>query len=57
MAANCEALISAMLLCLSLVRSQGDAGSVPLSSPEQEQEIQMLRAKVASLGQSSLIVL
>ncbi|KAK3143770.1 hypothetical protein QOZ80_4AG0304720 [Eleusine coracana subsp. coracana] len=48
--ANCKALIvTAMLLCLSFVRSQGDVGSVAPSSPEQEQEIQMLRAKVASL--------
>jgi hypothetical protein len=55
--ANCKALITAMLLCLSLVRSQGDAVSVAPSSPEQEQEIQMFRAKVSSSGQSSLIVL
>ncbi|GJN26515.1 hypothetical protein PR202_gb14449 [Eleusine coracana subsp. coracana] len=47
---NCKALVvAAMLLCLSFVRLQGDAGSVAPSSPEQEQEIQMLRAKVASL--------
>ena len=53
--ANSKALIAAMLLCLSLfVRSQGDADSVaPSSLPQQEQEIQMLRTKVASLGQSS----
>ncbi|TVU15828.1 hypothetical protein EJB05_39368 [Eragrostis curvula] len=46
--ANCKALIAAMLLCLSFVRSQCDAGSVAPPT-DQEKKIQMLKARVASL--------
>ncbi|KAL6843741.1 hypothetical protein ACP4OV_026312 [Aristida adscensionis] len=48
--ANCSALIAAVLLCTCFVRARGDALSVSASpSPEQAQEIQMLRSKLASL--------
>ncbi|KAF8651572.1 hypothetical protein HU200_063395 [Digitaria exilis] len=45
--ANRKAPIAAAILCLCFVRAQCD------HSPEQEQEIQMLKSKVASLGESS----
>ncbi|KAL6652068.1 hypothetical protein ACP70R_010993 [Stipagrostis hirtigluma subsp. patula] len=51
--ANCGALVAAVLLCTCFVRIQCDAISVS-QSPEQEQEVQMLRSKVASLELSSL---
>jgi hypothetical protein len=50
--ANCRV----SLFVLGSIPAQGDVGSVAPSSSEQKQEIQTLRAKVASLGQSSLIV-
>ena len=45
-----KAPIVATLLCLCFVRALCDAASAS-PSPEQEQEIQMLRSKVASLGE------
>ncbi|CAN6269193.1 unnamed protein product [Urochloa humidicola] len=51
--ANRKAPILATILCLCFVQSQCDVASVA-PSPEQEQEIQMLRSKVASLELSSL---
>jgi len=55
--ANCKAPIAAAILCLCLVRAQCDAAASAGPSPEQEQEIQMLKSKVASLGESSRVCL
>ncbi|CAL5025555.1 unnamed protein product [Urochloa decumbens] len=46
--ANRKAPILAAILCLCFIQAQCDVASVA-PSPEQEQEIQMLRSKVASL--------
>jgi hypothetical protein len=56
--ANRKAAIAATILCLCFVRAQCDAAASvgPSPSPEQEQEIQMLRSKVASLGESSRVL-
>ncbi|CAO2043635.1 unnamed protein product [Urochloa humidicola] len=51
--ANRKALVLAAILCLCFVQAQCDVVSAA-PSPEQEQEIQMLRSKVASLELSSL---
>ena len=53
--ANRKAPIAAAILCL--VRAQCDAAASAGPSPEQEQEIQMLKSKVASLGESSRVCL
>ena len=53
--ANRKAPIAAAILCLCLVRAQCDAAASAGPSPEQEQEIQMLKSKVASLGESSRV--
>jgi len=55
--ANRKAPIAAAILCLCLVRAQCDAAALAGPSPEQEQEIQMLKSKVASLGESSRVCL
>ncbi|RLM74798.1 hypothetical protein C2845_PM15G21330 [Panicum miliaceum] len=47
--ANHKAAIAAAILCLCFVRAQCDAAASVGPSPEQEQEIHMLRSKVASL--------
>jgi hypothetical protein len=48
--ADRKAPIAAAILCLCFVRAQCDA------SPEQEQEIQMLKSKLASSGESSRVL-
>ena len=55
--ANRKAPIAAAILCLCLVRAQCDAAASAGPSPEQEQEIQMLKSKVASLGEYSRVCL
>ena len=55
--ANRKAPIAAAILCLCFVRARCNAAASVGPSPEQEQEIQMLRSKVASLGESSRVCL